>query len=117
VIQLAPGSWRSAVIRAVVIIPRSPTKVTSVRPNRSRTVVTAAMNAVGSPVLPANTSTPTGRPWGSAMMPYSICGLPRLPSRECPGLASGQAQPSSHELDRSNSTRPPGARCRAASPA
>ena len=119
VIQSAPGRVRSAVIRACVIIPRSPTKVTSVRPKRSRTAAVAAMNAVGSAVLPANTSTATGRPSASARIPYSICGLPRLPSRECPRAASGQAEPSIHELDRSNSAIrdgfAAGARCRAAS--
>jgi hypothetical protein len=35
--------------------------------------------------------------------PYSICSVPFLPSREYPRAASGQREPSIHELDRSNS--------------
>ena len=71
-------------------------------PNVSRTTWTIAVNAAGSPVLPGNTRTATGRPAGSVSSPYSICSLPFLPSREYPRAASGQCEPSSHELDRSN---------------
>jgi hypothetical protein len=76
------GSSRSASIRAEVIMPRSPTMTICRSPNRSRTTVTASVNAVGSPVLPGKTRTATGRPAGSVSNPYSICGLPLRPSRE-----------------------------------
>ena len=84
-------------------------------PKSSRTRVIAVLNDSGSPVLPANTSTATGRPAGSVSSPYSICLRPRLPSRECPNAASSQHDPSTHEEDRSNIAIPPSARCRAAS--
>jgi hypothetical protein len=80
--QPSPPTSLSASIRAEVIMPRSPTITTSVSPKRSRTVAAAAMNAVGSAVLPANTSTATGRPSGSQVSPYSIWSRPVLPSRE-----------------------------------
>ncbi len=72
-------------------------------PNFSRTTVTISVNAPGSPVLPGNTRTATGRPAGSVSSPYSICRVPFLPSREYPRAASGQHRPSSQEDDRSNS--------------
>jgi len=72
VIQLAPGSLDSATILALVIIGESPTKVISSRPKRSRTDLTASMNALGSPVLPVKTSTAIGRPSRSVSSPYSI---------------------------------------------
>ena len=69
-------------MRAEVIIPRSPTMTISCRPNFFRTTLTMAVNAAGSPVLPGNTRTATGRPSGSVSSPYSICSFPFLPSRE-----------------------------------
>ena len=71
-----------ASMRAEVIMPRSPTMTTAESPKRSRTLPTAAMNAIGSAVLPAKTSTATGRPSTSVMSPYSIWALAALPSRE-----------------------------------
>ncbi|VBA60846.1 hypothetical protein LAUMK191_05691 [Mycobacterium attenuatum] len=78
---IPPRSLR-AVMRAEVIMPRSPTITMLVSPKRSLIVVTAARNAVGSAVLPVNTRIATGRPAGSVSNPYSICGQPFLPSRE-----------------------------------
>src|SRR5580658_3358059 len=69
-------------IRALVIMPRSPTMTIWASPNLSRTTVTISVNAPGSPVLPGNTRTATGRPSGSVSSPYSICSFPFLPSRE-----------------------------------
>src|SRR5674536_313605 len=82
VTQPRPPRSRSCSIRALVIIPRSPTSTRSVNPKRSRTSVARWANAVGSAVLPATTRTATGRPTGSVSSPYSICGSPFLPSRE-----------------------------------
>jgi len=59
----------SASIRAVVIIPRSPTRTSWCRSKLPRTTSTAWVNAVGSAVLPANTRTATGRPFGSVSSP------------------------------------------------
>ncbi len=69
-------------IRALVIIPRSPTMTIWASPNFFRTTSTMAVNAAGSPVLPGKTRTATGRPAGSVSSPYSICRFPFLPSRE-----------------------------------
>ena len=69
VTQPNPPSSRSAAILALVIIPRSPTSTRSVSPNLARTTSTAAVNAVGSAVLPAKTRTATGRPSGSVSSP------------------------------------------------
>jgi hypothetical protein len=82
VIQLSPPSSRRASIRAEVIIPRSPTKVSSRSPNLTRTSSTASVNAVGSAVLPGKTRIATGRPCRSVSSPYSIWSLPLRPSRE-----------------------------------
>ena len=106
VIHAMPASSLSAVIRVLVIIPRSPTMTASVIPNLPRTISTASVNALGSPVLPANTRTATGQPSRAVISPYSICCLPRLPSREWPNAASSQRMPSTHEHDRSNSAAP-----------
>ena len=84
VIHAMPSSSRRSVIRADVIIPRSPTMIIFSSPNFSRTAATASGKAFGSAVFPGNTRTPTGRPSLSVSSPYSICGLPRLPSREYP---------------------------------
>ena len=66
-------------MRAEVIIPRSPTITTSSSPKRSRTASASEMNAVGPPVLPAKTSTATGRPSGQQVRPYSIWALSAFP--------------------------------------
>jgi hypothetical protein len=59
--QPGPPSVWGVSIRALVIIPRSPTRVSRLSPNRSRTVLTAWGNAVGSAVLPGKSSIATGR--------------------------------------------------------
>ena len=69
-------------MRAVVIIPRSPTITMFSSAKVSFTAVTAAVNAVGSAVFPANTRTATGHPAGSVSTAYSICGRFFFPSRE-----------------------------------
>ena len=84
-------------------------------PNVPRTASTASGKVFGSPVFPANTRTATGQPSGSVSSPYSICALPRLPSREYPRAASSQLLPSTQEEDRSNMAMPPSRRCRRAS--
>jgi len=63
-------------MRALVIMPRSPTSTSRLSLNRVRTRSTMAMKAVGSAVLPLNTSTAIGRPCGSVSRPYSIWSLP-----------------------------------------
>ncbi len=69
-------------MRAEVIMPRSPTMTICSSPNFSRTTFTMPVNAPGSPVLPENTRTATGRSAGSVSSPYSICSRPSLPSRD-----------------------------------
>ena len=68
----------------------------------------AVLNASGSPVLPGNTSTATGRPSGSVSSPYSICMPAAL---AVPGIArtrpARSCVPSTHEEDRSNIAIPP----------
>ena len=81
-LALPVSRWFMAWIRALVIMPRSPTMTILASPNFSRTTLTISVNAPGSPVLPGNTRTATGRPAGSVSSPYSICSFPFLPSRE-----------------------------------
>ena len=69
-------------MRAEVIMPRSPTMTILASLNFSRTTSVIWVSAAGSPVLPGNTRTATGRPAGSVSSPYSICSRPFLPSRE-----------------------------------
>src|SRR5664280_951611 len=63
VTQPRPPRSRSCSIRALVIIPRSPTSTRSVNPKRSRTSVARWANAVGRPVavrvVAGNTADPT----------------------------------------------------------
>ncbi|VBA47494.1 hypothetical protein LAUMK13_05811 [Mycobacterium innocens] len=89
-------------MRAVVIMPRSPTitRLSSVKVAcRSATIV---VNALGSAVLPGNTRTATGQPCRSPSNPKLICGNPFLPSREYPRAANSQWLPVIQVLDRSN---------------
>ena len=72
----------SASIRALVIMPRSPTMTILASWNFSRTTLTIWVKAAGSPVSPGKTRTATGLPSGSVSSPYSICSRPFLPSRE-----------------------------------
>ena len=69
-------------MRAVVIMPRSPTMTIFRSPNSPWTTSTISVNAAGSAVFPSKTRTATGRPSGSVSSPYSIWTLPFLPSRE-----------------------------------
>ena len=55
-------------MRAGVSMPRSPT-TTSERAKTSRSRVGMVVNAAGSPVLPGNTRTATGRPKASVSSP------------------------------------------------
>ncbi len=96
VIQFRPSSFRSSVIRASVIIPRSPTHTTRFTPNRSRTFPIADASVEGSAAFPSNTSTATGRPSTSHNSPNTICSLSRFPSRLWPYCASGQHVPSKY---------------------
>jgi hypothetical protein len=77
-----PSSSLSALMRAVVIMPRSPTMTILFSPKVSLTAPAISVKAAGSAVFPSNTRTATGRPSGSVSSPYSICTLPFLPSRE-----------------------------------
>ena len=63
----------------------------------------SAVNAAGSAVLPANTRTATGRPSGSVSSPYSICSCLSCRRGSSRARPAGSTEPSSHELDRSNS--------------
>jgi hypothetical protein len=103
-----PSMPRSSLIRAVVSIPRSPTKISSFIPNLSRTTEIASAQDLESDVFPGNTRTATGLPSASVSSPYSICSVPRLRSREYPRAASSQQCPSTHDDDRSNIAIPPG---------
>ncbi len=115
VIHAIPSIFFRSLIRAVVIMPRSPTITMVASPNVSRTAVTAAGNAAGSEVFPGNTRIATGCPSGPVSSPYSTWARPRLPSREYPRAASSHLVPSTHEEDRSNMAMPPSRRCRRAS--
>ena len=86
VIHAIPSSSRRSLIRAVVIIPRSPTMIIFSRANFCRTALTASGKAFGSAVLPANTRTATGRPSLSVEQP--VLDL-RLAALAVPGVAVG----------------------------
>ena len=77
-IQSRVAGSSSSRIRAVVIIPRSPTKATRPTPNRSRILAICAPSVIGSPRLPANTSTATGQPSSVHSSPNTICLLALL---------------------------------------
>jgi len=62
VIQSSPAGLSSSPIRALVIMPRSPTSTTRDKPKRCLSLSTWLASVIGSAVLPANTSTPTGQP-------------------------------------------------------
>ena len=104
----------SASMRAVVTIPRSPTITTSSSPERSRTPSAPEMKALGSAVLPAKTSTATGRPSGQQMRPYStwafahlgVTGVAALGQWAVAALHPGTGPVIEHPA--------PGARCRRA---
>src|SRR6266568_4310167 len=74
---------------AAVSIPRSPTRTTVVRPNRSLSLPTCAATVLGSPVLPLNTSIATGMPSLLVSSPYTIWSRPRTPSLGSPLGAIG----------------------------
>ena len=115
VIHAIPSSSRRSLIRAVVIMPRSPTMIIFSRPN----VLPDGLDRLGKRLRVGGVARRTPAPLPAACLsvssPYSICGLPRLPSREYPNAASSQCAPSTHEQDRSNIAMPPWFRCRAAS--
>ena len=73
VIQSSPALVRSSVMRAWVIMPRSPTSTTWSRPKRSLSLVTWLVNVVGFAVLPSKTSIATGQPSGAQSRPQTIC--------------------------------------------
>src|SRR5215468_5530232 len=58
VIQAMPSSSRRALIRAEVIMPRSPTMIICCSPNVPRTASTASGKVFGSPVFTGNTGDP-----------------------------------------------------------
>src|SRR5215471_5765631 len=62
VIQSSPAGFSSSRMRALVIMPRSPTSTTRDRPKRSLSLSICVANVIGSAVLPSNTSTATGQP-------------------------------------------------------
>lgn len=78
---LSSSSFRAS-MRALVIMPRSPSMTIRFSPKPSCTTFAISMNAAGSAVFPSTTRTVTGRPSGSVSSPYSIWMLPFLPSRE-----------------------------------
>ena len=67
---------RSSRMRALVIMPRSPTSTISERPNRWRSLSTWVATVLGSEVLPAKTSTATGHPAALVRSPNTICKAP-----------------------------------------
>jgi hypothetical protein len=62
VIQSTPAGCSSSLIRASVIMPRSPTRTTRRKPKRWRSLSIWVLSVLGSAVLPANTSTAIGQP-------------------------------------------------------
>ena len=69
VIQSSPVDLMSSLIRAWVIMPRSPTRTTWSRPKRALSLVTWLVRVVGSAVPPAKTSMATGQPSGAQSRP------------------------------------------------
>jgi hypothetical protein len=63
-IQSSCAGRSSSVMRALVSMPRSPTKHTRASPNRSLSVAIWAARVLGSAVLPSNTSIAIGTPAG-----------------------------------------------------
>jgi len=98
-------------MRAEVSMPRSPTQAIAEMPNRSLTLLTWEATVLGSPVLPANTSTQMGTPSAVQTSPKTICGSSCLLSREWPRAASSQQCPVSQVEVRSYSTSVLPARC------
>ena len=73
-IQSSPAGASSSVIRAEVIMPRSPTSATCESLKRRLSLSICSRIVCGSLVLPSNTSTATGVPSGAHSNPYTICG-------------------------------------------
>ena len=69
VIQSRPADLTSSVMRASVIMPRSPTSTTWSRPKRCLSLSICGASVVGSPVLPSKTSMATGQPSGAQSRP------------------------------------------------
>ena len=92
--QSSPAGATVSRMRAVVSMPRSPTRAMRRTPKRPLSLATCVATVAGSAVLPANTSTAIGQPSPVHNSPIAICCLPRLPSRLWPNLASGQHRPS-----------------------
>jgi hypothetical protein len=69
VIQSRPAALMSELMRASVIMPRSPTSTTRSRPKRCFSFSICGASVVGSPVLPSNTSIATGQPSGAQSRP------------------------------------------------
>jgi hypothetical protein len=69
VIQSRPADLMSSVRRASVIMPRSPTSTTWLRPKRCLSLSICGVSVVGSPVLPSNTSMAIGQPLGAQIRP------------------------------------------------
>ena len=69
-------------MRALVIIPRSPTMTICTSPNFFRTTSTMAVNADGVAGVAGEDPDRDRAAAGSVSSPYSICRLPFLPSRE-----------------------------------
>ena len=66
VIQSSPAALMSSVMRAWVIMPRSPTSTTWSSAKRCLSFSIWAASVIGSAVLPSNTSIATGQPSGGA---------------------------------------------------
>src|SRR6516162_1646094 len=62
VIQSSPAGFSSLRMRALVIMPRSPTSTTRDRPKSPLSLSICPANVIGSAVLPSKTSTATGQP-------------------------------------------------------
>src|SRR4249920_544422 len=86
-IQSSPAGASSSVIRAEVIMPRSPTSATCDSLKRRLSLSICLRIVCGSLVLPSNTSTATGVPSGAHSNPYTICG--RSGRRAWPARSSG----------------------------
>src|SRR5271166_5150797 len=69
VIQSRPAGLMSSVMRAWVIMPRSPTSTTWSRRKRCLSLSICVASVIGSAVFPSNTSMATGQPSGAQSRP------------------------------------------------
>jgi hypothetical protein len=82
VIHATPSRERIACRLALVTMPRSETTTIRSSAKRRRSFSSCEGSVLSSCSEPGKTSMATGRPRRSQSSPKTICGVPRLPSRE-----------------------------------